>query len=172
MLSIFKKYRDLMQHRHGWEVELKCPRCNRSGVPRFDGWKPNNTIKFGNKSTIFALLQCTHCGCELREEAGKKLIELFSEITIPPWNKHLIIWFVVAGMTMLAAVYFGKPAIGDWAYAAFIFFPALIMVFNYRVASIRSRCACGNPKYAFMGLLGRTYCYRCSSCGRLLRLRD
>ena len=28
----------------------------------------------------------------------------------------------------------------------------------------------GNPEYSFLGLLRRSYCYRCSSCGRLLRL--
>jgi hypothetical protein len=31
---------------------------------------------------------------------------------------------------------------------------------------------CGEPDYVFLGMLGRSYCYRCSSCGRLLRLRD
>lgn len=161
-----------MQHKHGWEVELECPTCSHSGIPNYDGWKPTSTIKFGNKSTIYALLKCSHCGYDLREEAGKKLAEMFSEIAIPTWNRQLIIWFIVAGIAMLAVLYVGKFMIGDWAYIAFIFLPLLIMFFNYRVASIRSRCECGNPHYVFMGLLGRTYCYRCSSCGRLLRLRD
>lgn len=172
MLSIFKKYKNLIRHQHGWEIELKCPQCSHIGIPHYNGWKPNNRIKFGKRSTIFACLDCSHCGNKLRDEAGKKLVELFSEIAIPPRNTYLIMWFVVAGMAILVGAYFGKSVIGDWAYIAFIFFPILIRLFNYRVASIRAQCACGNPKYVFMGLLGRTYCYRCSSCARLLRLRD
>ena len=56
-----------------------------------------------------------------------------------------------------------------------LFLPLLaptIMWFNWQIASIRCRCECGKPAYKFMGMLGRSYCYRCSSCGRLLRLRD
>jgi hypothetical protein len=49
---------------------------------------------------------------------------------------------------------------------------SLGMWFNYQIASIRCWCECGRPGYKFMGLLGRSYCYRCSSCGRRLRLKD
>jgi hypothetical protein len=47
-----------------------------------------------------------------------------------------------------------------------------IFWFNWRIASIRHRCACGRPDYRLMGLIGRSYAFRCSTCGRLLRLRD
>jgi hypothetical protein len=47
-----------------------------------------------------------------------------------------------------------------------------IMIFNYQIASLRRQCACGRPDYRFLGMLGRSYCYRCDSCGRLLRIRD
>jgi hypothetical protein len=49
--------------------------------------------------------------------------------------------------------------------------PWAIRTFNRRVYGLKAQCACGQPAYHFMGLLGRTDCYRCATCGRLLRLR-
>ena len=54
----------------------------------------------------------------------------------------------------------------------FLLLQPMILLFNWQVHSPRFRCDCGQPAYKFMGMLGRSYCYRCSSCGRLLRLRD
>ena len=44
--------------------------------------------------------------------------------------------------------------------------------FRWRIRRLRSACPCGTPRNRFMGMLGRTYCLRCSNCGRLLRFRD
>jgi hypothetical protein len=80
----------------------------------------------------------------------------------------LLIVGIVAGMRL-----------GWWGPRAFIALSGLgvlvlpaVFWFNSQVHSIRHRCECGRPDYVFMGLLGRSYCYRCSTCGRILRLRD
>ncbi len=50
--------------------------------------------------------------------------------------------------------------------------PPAIFWFNWQIHGARHRCECGQPAYVFMGLLERSYCYRCSTCGKLLRVRD
>ena len=109
-------------------------------------------------------------------------MEQFSGIAVPGRNKSLIAWFVVfvtgVPLVLMACIYLGIRA-GYWGNQAFtsltlmavIIGPA-IMVFNYRISSVRRTCGCGSPDYIFMGLLGRSYCFRCSSCGNLLRMRD
>jgi hypothetical protein len=53
-----------------------------------------------------------------------------------------------------------------------VFVAPLALWFNWRDASLRSRCQCGKPEYELLGLLGRSYCYRCRSCGQPLLFRD
>ena len=182
MPSFLSKYKERAQHQHGWEVELQCPECNHDGKPKYDGWTPNKAVKFGDTPTIYANVTCSECGHDLKTEAGKKLTELFKDVSIPPRNKRLLYGFisVVVGVPLiLAGLLWAGVAAGWWGYPAFgwlnllwiIVVPA-ILYFNYKVASIRFACECGDPKYLFMGLLGRSYCYRCSTCGKLLRVRD
>ena len=77
-----------------------------------------------------------------------------------------------------AAVWLGVPngRWGGWAFSLLallaLFSGPAVMWCNYRIHSIRHECECGKPDYLFMGLLGRSSCHRCSSCGKLLRLRD
>ncbi len=180
--SIFKKYRETMQHQHGWQVELECSKCAWSGIPVYNGWKPGLAMNFGQKPTIYADLNCPECGSELKNEAGKKLVELFTEISITGINKRLLIGFIailigllsILGVGIYVGIHFGWW--GRSAFTGLALLPALIgpmiIYFNYKIASIRKNCQCGKPDYIFMGLLGRTSCYRCSSCGKLLRVRD
>ncbi len=174
-MAILKEYRMALQHEHGWEVELTCPDCGHTGLPRYDGWEPNSAISFGSTPTLFARVACESCGRDVRSVAGEKLVALFSEITAPRANRRLVVWFVVAVIilvTLPIIVQFAlRPGFHVASFGAILVLP-LIFVFNYRVASMRKRCPCGTPQYIFMGLLGRSYCYRCSSCGNLLRLRD
>ena len=169
------KYRSAVQHEHGWEVELACPKCGHTALPRYEGWKPNTSINFGNTPTMFALVACSECGHDLREVAGEQLAAMFSDVAVPKVNRRLMASFVVAVVLIVAlpiiAQFVFRPSFHVASFGAILVVP-LILVFNYRVASIRKRCPCGAPKYVFMGMLGRSYCHRCSTCGRLLRLRD
>ena len=174
-MAILHGYRKALQYEYGWEVELTCPDCGHTGLPRHEGWEPNSAINFGNTPTMFARVACESCGRDVHPVAGDKLRVMFSEITVPKANRRLIVWFVVAVILLvtlpMVAQFVLRPGFHVASFGAILVLP-LIFVFNYRVASMRRRCPCGTPKYIFMGLLGRFYCYRCSSCGNLLRLRD
>ncbi len=182
MISLLNKYNSVVRNIHGWNVKLTCTQCAQSGQPRYEGWSPNLTVDLGGHPTIYAKLACPKCGHRLTQEAGRKLVELFKDVTIPEQNEKIIKGFI-AGLFIVpfvfAALLFVGIQFGWWGYSAFAilalsaaFIQPLAMRMNYRIALLRFRCACGQPNYIFMGLLGRTYCYRCSSCGRLLRLRD
>lgn len=174
-MALLQRYRKALHHEHGWEVELTCQDCGHTGLPRCDGWKPNSAINFGNTPTMFSRVACASCGRDLRSVAGEKLVAMFSEITVPKANRRIIAWLVVAVVFLvtlpIVAQFVLRPSFHVASFGAILVLP-LTLVFNYRVASMRHRCPCGTPKYLFMGLLGRSYCYRCSSCGNLLRLRD
>lgn len=182
MFEFLSRYRQHMQHRHGWDVAVRCTGCGQESIPSYKGWTPSNAISFGEQATIYANLECPRCARNLRNEASEKLTHLFHGVEIPPGNKSML--FVViclAGILPLCAalvIWLGSQA-GWWNQRAFVILAFLsvvivptIAIVNYRIASIRSKCPCGVPDYAFMGMLGRSYCYRCSSCGNLLRLRD
>ncbi len=180
-MSLLSKYKERVQHQHGWEVELQCPECGHDGKPKYDGWTVSKLIKLGDTPTIYANLTCSKCGHDLKEAAGGKLKELFKDVAIPARNKSLMygFLFIVIGLPLIwvgsiwagvMADWWGYGAFGWLALPVFITTPA-IFYFNYKVHAIRCVCECGNPRYLSMGLLGRSYCYRCS-CGRLLRVRD
>ena len=173
MTAIFKRYKELMQHKHGWELELGCPKCNWQGKPNYQGWTPSRAMSLGKSCKIYANLTCPRCGNNLKEEAAKRLTEMFSGIPTSAENKRFLFWFIIfiIGVPLLIISLGGSKTFTAFGFLIFFIFPAIIY-FNYKVASLRNRCACGKPNYLFMGMLGRSYCYRCSSCGRLLRLRD
>ena len=181
-MSLLTRYRERLQNEHGWQVELECSQCGHVGLPKCDGWTPSNVIRLGDKPTIYANVTCPECGKSLKDEAGHKLVELFSGVVTSAQNKRLLYGFVLVALVLpliLFAVLYTGFVVGWWGNLAFVWLnlvwilatPA-ILVFNYKVASIRFICECGKPHYLFMGLLGRSCCYRCSTCGRLLRLRD
>jgi hypothetical protein len=182
MSSLLARYNERLRHRHGWNVELACPACGVAAVPAMDGWTPSLAVNFGNSPTIYANLRCRSCGADLTGEAGKKLVELFADVPTPPANRRLLAGFVAllvgVPLVLIAGLSLGVQAgwWGYWAFQGLTLLPMLvwplILWFNWRVASIRFECDCGKPDYYFMGLLGRSYCYRCHSCGQLLRLRD
>jgi hypothetical protein len=173
--DLMKRYRRVIQHEHGWEVELGCPHCGITALPVYDGWAPSSAINYGKVPTIYARLHCPRCGHDLKRAAGEKLVELFSGVSVPPAARRVMLAFL-----LLMVLWFGAltwSAVAKWRFGPLLFLnlmllSPLIMCLNWQIHKIRLRCACGAPNYKFMGLLGRSYCYRCSSCGRLLRLRD
>jgi hypothetical protein len=182
MASILKRYREAVEHKHGWEADLTCGGCGQRGRPEYHGWTPGHARGFGDRPTVYAKLTCASCGCGLEQEAGDEVVQLFRDVEVPAANRR-VIWEFVALMVgvplLLAALVELGARLGWWGrigFTALALLPILlgpaILYFNYRVASLRRECPCGTPDYVFMGMLGRTYAYRCASCGRLLRLRD
>lgn len=178
--TLLARYRERMQHEHGWEVEVRCPTCGAVTVPTFRGWTPGGAINFGDRPTIYANLECPRCGADLKAAAGETLVELFGGVPIPTANRRLMGQFItlwvglpllLIAVPLLAALAGSQRPMGSLVWATLLI-GLSIMWFNWQVHSIRFRCECGQPTYKFMGLLGRSYCYRCSTCGRLLRLRD
>ena len=107
---------------------------------------------------------------------------MFADLAIPPRNRRVLTWFLVVTLGVplfLTAVLFLGVWAGWWGFGVFwvltlflVFIRPLILWMNWQIASLRHQCECGRPGYKFMGLLGRSYAYRCSTCGKLLRLRD
>ena len=148
-------------------------------MPDFSGWTPDRTIRFGNAPTVVANLSCDQCGIGLQKVAGDKLVELFRDLRIDAANRWLIVGFTIYTLVLLTVLLWIAlkfPAARKWesafALGHLVLIHPVIRLFNARVSSLHHRCECGNPNYKFMGLLGRSYCFRCSTCGRLLRLRD
>ncbi len=182
MSSILAKYRERLEHNHGWQVPLICTKCGHEGVPRYDGWTPSTAIRFGDRPTIYADLYCEKCGRDLREEAEVALVDTFSQQPTDLRNKRLL-WGMIVVLVVVPLLFFGGIWLGvrngiwgPWAFSWLgvmgLLITPTIMWLNWRIASIRYECECGNPDYLFMGMLGRSYCYRCTSCGKLIRIRD
>lgn len=182
MFQKLKELRGSLEHQHGWETPVVCSVCGHCGVPDYDGWSPSRAIRLGSRATIYARLQCTKCHSDLKPAAGESLVELFTEQPIPESNQRLLRGYV--GYAILASlfsvgciVWFALAQPGNRLYFFIAMAPLMLlrpigMGLNYAVAAHRRHCECGAPAWKFMGLLGRTYCYRCTTCGRLLRLRD
>ena len=122
---------------------------------------------------MYARLSCSGCGRSLGSEAGEWLVETFPAVRTHPACRRLLIGFVLLILLALAACTIIEVTTDfHGVFRGFLLLIPLSFVLNYRIASLRLRCECGRPRYIFMGLLGRSYCQRCSTCGRLLRLRD
>ena len=171
-MSFWDRYNERVTLQHGWDVELTCAKCGHVGIPKYDGWQSKHSIAFGRTAVVYALVSCPDCGRSLESEAAEWLVETFPPVRTHPACRRLLIGFVL--VFVLATVYTITVATTDFytGFPALLLLMPLIPVLNYRIASLRFRCACGRPRYIFMGLLGRSYCHRCSTCGRLLRLRD
>jgi hypothetical protein len=168
-----------LAHEHGWEVPLTCPRCGVEAEPACRGWAPNHAIHFGKTPTVFMNVSCAGCGADLRGAAGNKLVELFGDVATNATNRWLIAALVIYFLLILplllwAAIRFpaARGLEGLIAVGHVLLIHPIMLWFNHRVAALRQSCACGKPRYKFLGMLGRSYCYRCSTCGQLLRLRD
>ena len=182
MRSFLNKYNAAVRHTHGWNLELTCPHCGHRGLPRYEGWMPDIAENAGDRPTIYAKVACTRCNGRLHDEAGRKVAELFPEVQVPEQNAAILKAFILGLFivpSLFAGMLFLGVQMGWWRYSAFailalsaVFIQPLVMRMRYQIALLRSRCDCGQPNYVFLGLLGRTSCYCCSTCGRLLRLRD
>jgi uncharacterized protein YbaR (Trm112 family) len=177
-----ERYRRALEHHHDWQLELACPRCRRTGLPRLNGQSDTLAVNWGDNPILFMILSCPECGQDLRDVAGQKLREAFGGLDIPERNRTLRrrFLFVMIGIPLLvAAVMTAGMVLGFWGAEVFLSFLVLalfaapsLMIASYRIALLRHSCACGLPDYRFHGMLGRSSCYRCASCGRFLKLHE
>ena len=175
------KYRNVVSRSYGWNVELVCGQCKSSVMPRYEG-RLQHVAAVSGDATVFAKLACPACGHRLIDEPVRKLADLFADVPVSAQN-HRIVKQFIAGLVvvpvMLAFVLFMGMQMGWWGNNAFrllalsaAVIPLLAILRNYRIALLRSDCDCKKPVYRFLGSLQGTNCYRCSSCGQRLRLRE
>ena len=177
---MFAKYENMISPSYGWNVELVCSHCKKSVMPRYEGWSPH--MAGAGDATIFAKLACPVCGQRLIDEPVRKLVDLFADVPVSAQN-HRIVKEFIAGLVIIPVLFAFVLFVGHqmwwWGNNAFgllvlsaVVIPLLAMLKNYRIALLRSECACEKPAYRFLGTLQVTSCYCCSSCGRLLRLQE
>jgi hypothetical protein len=169
---------------YGWDVELTCSQCKFSGQPRYEGWSPSLKTGIAGNVTVYAKVACPQCGRRLTGEAGGKLVDLFRDVDVPAQNKRIANWFI-AGLILvpfaLAFVLFFGMQMDWWGWGlgtvwvlvvSAVAIPVLVVLKNNRVGELSLQCDCGRPHYVYMGSLDGAYCYRCFSCGRLLKLQE
>jgi hypothetical protein len=179
MRSVFARYRSVVSRTYGWNVELVCGRCKTSVMPRYEGRSQHMA---GAGATIVARLACPACGQRLIDEPVRKLAGLFADVPVSARNHRIVKEFIaclVIVPVLFAFLLFVGMRMGWWGNNAFgllvlsaAVIPLLVMLKNYRIAMLRSVCACNKPAYCLLGMLHGTGCYCCSSCGRLLRLQE
>ncbi len=163
---------------HGWDVPVTCATCGDRNVPEFKGWTPSQAIRVGKSPTVYADLACTQCGANVKKEAGVELVSLFENQPIDPRNKRIlslflggILFWLVTGMGLFGIM--RTPLFGFFVVSLpMMALVPVMMGMNAKIQGLRRTCPCGTPAYKFMGMLGRSYCFRCSTCGRLMRLKD
>jgi hypothetical protein len=178
--KLVTKYKERTNIPLGWKVELQCPQCGHDGLPKCsEGWtvKPAEYAKnTGDTPLICTDVKCSECDHDLKERAGEKLTELFKDVpktTIGLLGVALGVLIFSPGIVLigiLAGMFAGwwGDWVGWWIYPAMVVCLAITLTFIYITHPLIYACECGSP-FLFMGRLGRSYCFRCSSCSRLLR---
>jgi hypothetical protein len=108
----------------------------------FNGWTPSLAVNFGNTPTIYAKLDCPRCGAGLRDAAGRKLVELFADVAIPPRNRRLMTSFLVlvvgALLFLLAGMFLGTLTGWRESVSVLTLIPLLLLPW-FNVAALRKK---------------------------------
>lgn len=172
------------QKTYGWDLELTCSRCKHAGLPRYEGWSQSLQTNAGGGVQVYAKVACPKCGSRLTDEAGNKLLDLFSDVEIPQRNskimKQFIAGVILVPFTLAFVLQFGTQM--DWwgwglgtvwiLVVSAVAIPLLVLRKKKSIAKLEKTCACGKPHQVFLGSLDDADCYRCFSCGRLMKLRE
>ncbi len=172
------------QKTYGWDLELTCTRCRNTGLPRYEGWSQNLQTNTGAGVRVYAKVACPKCGNRLTNEAGSKLVDIFRSIELPEKNKKIMKTFI-AGIILvpfvLAFVLLFGTQMDWWGWGlgtvwilvvSAVAIPLLVLQKNKEIGKLAGSCGCGKPHQVFLGSLDDADCYRCFSCGRLMKLRE
>jgi hypothetical protein len=169
-----------LDHEHGWGLNLSCPVCGWTGVPKYTGDAAvGASMHMPTETVVSANLACYECGNDMGDAAKEKLSEMFKSVPIDKRGASL------AGILMLALVLLPFVAfvvvaigikLGFWDRSAYLIIAALplLIVPGFFLASsinasISLQCECGDD-FSYMGKYENSYCYRCTSCGKLTRI--
>lgn len=182
MVCFFEDYNKKVLIKHGWDAQLTCSRCKYRGKPEIKSSIRNKIAKHKNNPQIHTILYCTKCGKDLKEEAECEIVKLFSEEKIPDTTKKMIAWSkiysIILSLILLIYIYFLFFEDFRIVYMLPVFFiisTVFVVInkyFKHKFYLIHSTCDCGAPNYIFMGTVGKSCCFRCKSCRRLLRTRN
>jgi hypothetical protein len=173
-----------LNRNYGWDVELSCSHCAFSGMPRYEGRSESLKTDGPADVSIYAKLACPRCGGRLTNEAGRKLVTLFRDVDISEGNKGILGRFItrlflVPGV-LAFVLFFGMQM--DWwnwglgtlwvLLVSLASIPLVVYLKNKELADLPLQCECGKPHYVYMGSIENSQCFRCFSCGRLLKVRE
>ncbi len=168
-----RKYKKRVDFKHGWEVELECPSCGHEGLPECSGGRTPQPKEWSKNPddtpVICANVTCAECGHDLKEQASEKLTELFKDVPKTTLGLLSVVMAIILLVSIVVGAIGGLFCIYWWFWPSILAFFLIFLAFYYMIQPLIYACECGNPRFLFMGLLGRSYCFRCSSCGRLLR---
>ncbi len=177
-------FSNIITKSYGWDIELTCGQCGATAMPRYEGWSPSLKTNLGPNVRVYAKVACPKCGRRLTGEAGKKLVGLFGDLDLCKRNGKIITQFI-ARLFLVPAVlafvlFFGmKMDWWDWGLGTLwvllvsaVSIPVLVRLKNKDIELLSCTCECGKPHYICMGSLENNNCYRCYSCGRLLKVRE
>ncbi len=169
---------------YGWDVDLACEQCGFAGLPRYEGWSPDLEAGLGPAVQVYAKVACPRCGRRLTSEAGKKLLALFRDVEHSRENRNILSKFVARLFVVpagLAFVLFFGMQMDWWSWGmgtvwilvvSAIAIPVIVLARNRQLAALPHRCGCSKPHSVYMGTLDGDHCYRCYSCGMLLKVRE
>jgi hypothetical protein len=177
-MPLWTKYNDRVRILQGWEVPLHCPHCGCDTVPRSESNGIDTKAVHKNPDDLPLLLStmtCTECDHDLKDQASEKLTELFGDVPKKRGLPSLVMGllfalpFVVVAIAW-AGVFLGWwTDFGIWLYGGLAACGLVFLTGHYLIHPKMYSCECGNPHFLLMGAVGRSYCFRCSSCSRLRR---
>ena len=182
MVAFYDGTKESSRLKYGWDAELECLKCKHIGKPKIYALKQGRIPRAKKLPVIHVTLHCLECGQELQREAESEIVKLFSNIHISEKNTKLIIWnricAVCLSFLLLLCLYFSiftdLPIRQTFPFFVLISVINIVIVkyFVYQFTLLKKTCDCGSTKLVFMGSLAQSCCFRCASCGTLVKVDD
>jgi len=182
MVSFYAGSKESSRLQYGWDCELECLKCKHIGQPKIYALKQGKILRAKKIPVLHMTLHCLACGQDLQREAESEIVKLFSDIHISKKNAKLITWnricSVCLSFLLLLCLYFSmftdfpiRQTFPSFVLISLVFI-VVVKYFVYQFTLLKKACACGSTKLVFMGSLGQSYCFRCASCGTLVKIDD